>query len=134
MKGYDSRISWIGGEGLQSKYQVKEKLEQRYPQVCLSQAKPHERFTSYKVFHIVFMCLYTSHSGDRRVYVGVKKEKCIHLKKNEDLGRTVDHTFPSFFALVFLSVDHYPCYKSFDFSIIKSFSTLVFPPRFFQGY
>jgi hypothetical protein len=29
MKDYDSRRSWIGGEGIPSRYQVKEKREQR---------------------------------------------------------------------------------------------------------
>jgi hypothetical protein len=36
--------------------------------------------------------------------------------------------------VVFLLVGHYPCYGSPDFSIIKSFSALVFPTGFFQGY
>jgi hypothetical protein len=34
----------------------------------------------------------------------------------------------------FLSVGHYPCYGSPDFSIIKSFSAVVFPLGFFQGF
>jgi hypothetical protein len=42
--------------------------------------------------------------------------------------------FVRFSAVVFLSVGHYPCYESLDFSRIKSFSSLVFPPRCFQGY
>jgi hypothetical protein len=58
----------------------------------------------------------------------------IHLEKHADLGRTIEHTFPGLFVVVFLSVGHYPYYESPDFSIIKSFSTLVFPLGFFQGY
>jgi hypothetical protein len=40
MKDCDSR-SWIGGEGLPSRDQIKEKREQRLSQVGFSQAKPH---------------------------------------------------------------------------------------------
>jgi hypothetical protein len=39
MKDCDSRRSWIGGEGLPSRDQVKEKREQRLPQVGFSQSE-----------------------------------------------------------------------------------------------
>jgi hypothetical protein len=79
--------------------------------------------------------MYVGASGDRHVYVGVHlRTSHVHLEKCVDLGRTIDQTFPGLSAVVFLSVGHYPCYGSPDFSIIKSFSALVFPPGFFQGY
>jgi hypothetical protein len=39
-KDCDSRISWIGGEGLPSRDHFKEKREQRMLQVGLSQVNP----------------------------------------------------------------------------------------------
>jgi len=61
-------------------------------------------------------------SGDMRVY-GVALT-----------DRTSDQPLPGLSAVAFLSVGHYPYYESLDISIVKSFSTLVFPPGFFQGY
>jgi hypothetical protein len=58
----------------------------------------------------------------------------VHLKKHAVLGRTIDQTFLGLSIVVFLLVDHYLYYEIPGFSIIKSFSTLVFPPGFFQGY
>jgi hypothetical protein len=62
------------------------------------------------------------------------KESHVHLEKHAVMGRTIDQTLLGLFVVVFLSVGHYPCYMSPAFSIIKSFSTLVFPPGFFHGY
>jgi hypothetical protein len=68
------------------------------------------------------------------MYMWVLRDSHVHLEKHAVLGRTIDQTLPGLSTVVFLSVGHYPCYGSPDFSIIKSFSTLVFPPGFFQGY
>jgi hypothetical protein len=134
MKDCDSRRSWIGGEGLPSRDQVKEKREQRQPQVGFSQVKPQERVVSYGFFRTVFLYMYGS-SVETGVYMWVCLRKShVHLEKHADLGCTTDQTFPGLSAVVFLLVGHYPYYGSPDFSIIKSFSTLVFPPGFFQGY
>jgi hypothetical protein len=57
-KDYDSRRSQIGVEGLSSIYQVKEKREERQPQVGFNRAKPHERVASYKVFCTILEVLY----------------------------------------------------------------------------
>jgi hypothetical protein len=67
------------------------------------------------------------------VYTWVHLRTCVHLKKHADLGRTTDQTLPGLSAVVFLSVGHYPYYGSPDFSIIKSFSALVFPQGFSRG-
>jgi hypothetical protein len=66
-------------------------------------------------------------------YMGLLKERCIHLEKHADLGHTTDQTLPGLSAVVFLSVGHYPYYGSPDFIIIKSFSALVFPLGFSRG-
>jgi hypothetical protein len=50
MKDYDSRRSWIGGEGLPSRDQVKEKREQRQPQVGFSRVKPQKGLCCTKFF------------------------------------------------------------------------------------
>jgi hypothetical protein len=63
-----------------------------------------------------------------------KKEKHVHLEKHIVLVHIVSRTSPGLSVFVFLSVDHYPCYGSLDFSIIKLFSTLVFPSVFFEGF
>jgi hypothetical protein len=54
MKDCDSRY-WIGGEGIPSRDQIKEKREQRLLQVGFSQVKPHGRVMSYKVFLYIFV-------------------------------------------------------------------------------
>jgi hypothetical protein len=118
---------------LPSRDRVKEKREQRQLQVGFSKAKPQERFVLYGVFRIVFSYVYAGANGDKHVYVGSLKDRHVHLKKCADLGRTVDHTLPGLFAVVFLSMGHYPCYRSPNFSIIKLFSALVFLPGFFPG-
>jgi hypothetical protein len=59
------------------------------------------------------------------------RDMSVHMEKCAVLGCKVDLNLPSLFVVVFLSVGHYPCYRSPNFSIIKSFSALVFPPRFF---
>jgi hypothetical protein len=65
------------------------------------------------------------------MYTGLPKYIRIHLEKHAILGHTIDQTLPSLSVVVLLLVGHYPCYKSLDFSIIKSFPTLVFPLGFF---
>jgi hypothetical protein len=49
----------------------------------------------------------------------------IHIKKHADMCHTTDKTLPGLSIVVLLSVSHYSCYGSPDFSIIKSFSGLV---------
>jgi hypothetical protein len=84
---------------------------------------------------IVFSVHVHGFSGDSCVHTWVSlKEIHVHLKKHAVVGRTIKQTFLGFFAVVFLSVGHYPYYRSLDFSIIKSFSALGFPSGFFQGY
>jgi hypothetical protein len=61
-------------------------------------------------------------------------DRPIHLEKHADLGHITYQTLPGLYAIVFLSVGHYPCYKSPDFSILKSFLALVFHLGFLQGY
>jgi hypothetical protein len=68
------------------------------------------------------------------MYAGHKKANHVYLEKRAILVHTTSHTLPGLSAVVFLLVDHYPCYGSPDFSIIKSFLALVLPPKFFQGY
>jgi hypothetical protein len=65
---------------------------------------------------------------------GFVEAKSCTPRKACSSGCTTGQTFPGLSAVVFLSVGHYPCYGSPDFSIIKSFSALVFPLGFFQGY
>jgi hypothetical protein len=81
MKDCDSRRSWIGGEGLPSKDQVKEKREQRKSQVGFHRAKPQERVESYGVCHTILEVVYVDFNGYRRVYVGLLKKRHIHLEK-----------------------------------------------------
>jgi hypothetical protein len=69
-----------------------------------------------------------------RTYMAHQKVNSVHLEKRVVLVRTIGHSLRGFSTAVFLSVGHYPCYGSPDFSIIKSFSALIFPPRFFQGH
>jgi hypothetical protein len=66
--------------------------------------------------------------------MGLLKESHVHLEKHAVIGSYNNHTLSGLSAVVFLLVGHYPYYRSPDFSIIKSFSTLVFPLGFFQGY
>jgi hypothetical protein len=102
--------------------------------VGFSQRKPQESVTSYEVFHTSFLYMYMGLSGDSHVHTqGLLKQSHIHLKKHAVLVHTTGQTLPGLSAVVFLSVGHYPCYGSPDFSIIKSFSTLVFPPGFSRG-
>jgi hypothetical protein len=63
--------------------------------------------------------------------VGYKKENHVHFENHAVLFHTTSDTLLGLSAVVFCSVDHYPCYRSTDFSIIKSFSALVFPLTFF---
>jgi hypothetical protein len=93
--------------------------------------KTHESVAPYKDILTRFNYVYTGAIGDRRVYVGELKDKFVHIKKNVDLGPIEYHTFSGLYVLLFLLVDHYPYYRSPNFSIIKSFSTLVFPSKFF---
>jgi hypothetical protein len=81
MKDCDSRRSWIGGEGLPSRDQVKEKREQRLPQVGFSQVKPQESCVvqfSYKIFVHVH-----GHQWRQVCICGctLRKVTYIHLKK-----------------------------------------------------
>jgi hypothetical protein len=70
------------------------------------------------------LCTYASH----------QKANHVHLEKHAILVCTTGHTLPGLFAVVFVLVSHYPCYRRTDFSIIKSFLAMVFPRGFFQGY
>jgi hypothetical protein len=82
-KDCDSRRSWIGGEGLPSRDQIKEKREQRLSQVGFSQAKPQERVASYKVFpYRIFMYMYMGASGDRRMYMGCVVGTVTYISKS----------------------------------------------------
>jgi hypothetical protein len=108
--------------------QVKEKRQQRHPQVGFSQTKPQERVAPYIVFHTVFPYVYVSANGDRGIYMGELKDRNVHML------RSTNHHFPCLSVVVFLSVGHYPSYGTSNFSIIKSFSALVFPLGFFQEY
>jgi hypothetical protein len=47
------------------------------------------------------------------------RDKCVHFEKSEVIGRTINYSFLGLSIVVFLSVGHYPCYWSPDFSIIK---------------
>jgi hypothetical protein len=132
-KDCDSRRSWIGGEGLPSRDQVKEKREQRQPQVGFSRAKPQERVKSYKFFHTILEVVYTGFNGDRCIYTSLLKERCIHLKSVLDLGHTIEQTFSGLFVVLFLSVGHYPYYESLDFIIIKSSQYWFSLQVFFKG-
>jgi hypothetical protein len=67
-------------------------------------------------------------------YVVHKKENHVHLEKHVVLLRTTCQTLSGSCVVLFLSVGHYPCYESPNFSIIKSLSALVFPPGFFQAF
>jgi hypothetical protein len=78
--------------------------------------------------------VYVGHSGETHTYTGLLKKSHVHLKKCVLMVCTEGKTLSGLSAVVFLSVGHYPYYESFDFSIIKSFSALVFPSGFFQGY
>jgi hypothetical protein len=110
---------------------VKEKREQRYPQVGFIQVKPQERVASYEVFCTGFPYMYVGASGGRNVYTWELKDMPIHLENHVYMGHITDHPFLSLSVFVFLTLGHHPCYGSPDFSTIKSFSTLVFPLWFF---
>jgi hypothetical protein len=68
MNGCDSRRYWIGGEGLPSRYQVREKREQRQSQVGFSRLKPQQQGHVIWSWRIVFECVYAGFSGDKCVY------------------------------------------------------------------
>jgi hypothetical protein len=60
MKDCDSR-SWIGGEGISFRYQVKEKREHRQRKWDSIKRNPHGSVTSYKVFRTSFsICVHGS--------------------------------------------------------------------------
>jgi len=103
-------------------------------QVGFRQEKPQGRVAPYEVFYTGFLYMYAGANRDMHVYVNTLKDMRIHLKKCVDTGRRLDHTFSGLSAVVFLSMGHYPYYKSPYFRIIKSFLAMVFPPGFFQGY
>jgi hypothetical protein len=71
MKDCDS-ISWIGGKGLPSRDQIKEKREQRVLQVGFSQAIPQGKVVSYNILHTGLLYMYTSTNGDKCMYMGVQ--------------------------------------------------------------
>jgi hypothetical protein len=134
MKDCDSR-SWIGGEGLPSRDQVKEKREQRQRK-WVSVRGSHRKVLCHMKFFVQYFSIHVCGFQWRQscTYVGLLKESHVHLEKHAVLVRTTGQTLPGLSAVVFLSVGHYPYYGSPDFSIIKSFSALVFPLGFFQGY
>jgi hypothetical protein len=61
--------------------QVKEKREQRQPQVGFSQAKPQERVALYGVFCIVFLYVYMGLVETSAYMQGVLKV-CTYTSKN----------------------------------------------------
>jgi hypothetical protein len=95
-KDCDSRMSWIGGEGLPFRDQVKEKREHRKPQVGFNRANPQERVEPYGVFCTVhevvymgfsgYMFVYMGFSGYMFVYMGLLKEIHVHLENHAIYG------------------------------------------------
>jgi len=59
-------------------------------------------------------------NGDRHAYESFLKELHVHLEKYVDMGHKTEQTLPGLSVVAFLSMGHYPCYTSPDFSIIKS--------------
>jgi hypothetical protein len=51
--------------------------------------------------------VYVGPSGDMHVYMGVLKDKCVHIEKCAYMGHTIDHTLPILYAIVFLLVGHH---------------------------
>jgi hypothetical protein len=95
----------------------------------------HKKGLCHTKIFIQYFCTCTQVPVEIGTYTQVcRRDNCVYLKKHVDLGHTMKQTFPGLSAVVFLSVGHYPYYGSPDFSIIKSFSVLVFPRGFFQGY
>jgi hypothetical protein len=72
MKDCDSR-SWIGGEGLPSRDQVKEKREQRSCRWVSVRGSHKESVVSYKAFRtgFLYMYMYMGFSGDSHVHMWV---------------------------------------------------------------
>jgi hypothetical protein len=133
MKDCDSR-SWIGGEGLPSRDQVKEKREQRNTGGFQSEEATGECHVIQSFSYRFFVHVHGFQWRQSHTYTGLLKQSHIHLEKHVVLVHTTGQTLSGLSVVVFLSVGHYPYYGSPDFSIIKSFSTLVFPLGFFQGY
>jgi hypothetical protein len=119
-KDCDSRRSWIGGEGIPSRDQVKVKRKHRKPQVSFCRVNPQERVANYEVCHTILEVVYAGHNGDKCTYVGLLKERCVHLEKHANIGHKEDQTLSGLCVVVFLSLGHYPYYGSPDFIIIKS--------------
>jgi len=61
------------------------------------------------------------------------RDSCVCLEKCVDLCHTTKKTLLGLSIVVLLSVGHYAYYMIPNFSIIKSFSTLVFPMGFSKG-
>jgi hypothetical protein len=49
--------------------------------VGFSRAKPHERLDPYGFFRTILEVMYTCFDGDRCIYAGLLKKRCIHLEK-----------------------------------------------------
>jgi hypothetical protein len=80
------------------------------------------------------LCTCTWVPMETRTYTRVcKRENNIYLKMSSNMACIVEHTFLGLSVVLFISVIHYPCYRSHDFRIIKSFTTFVFHPWFFPG-
>jgi hypothetical protein len=103
--------------------------------VVFSQRKPQGSVMSYielsyKVFHT---CM--GHSGDSRVHMqGSQEGESCTPRKACNSGSYNRSDFARFVCSCISLSGPLSCYGSPDFSIIKSFSALVFPLGFFQGY
>jgi hypothetical protein len=79
MKYCDS-ISWIGGEGIQSRYHIGQGEEnKRQLQVGFSWHKIEESIVSYGSFHIVIFYMYVGGNGDNWICV-IMTKGMVHLK------------------------------------------------------
>jgi hypothetical protein len=108
----------IVGEG---ECKVKEKREQRQPQVGFSRAKPQERVESYKVFRIVLEVMYMQVSVETGTYTWVCLRKGAYTSKSvPDLGHTTRSNFARFVCSCISLSGPLSLLRSPDFIIIKS--------------
>jgi hypothetical protein len=54
------------------------------------------------------------------MYMGLLKERHIHLKNMLVQGRTTTHALPGLSAVYILLVGHFPYYRSPDLTLIKA--------------